>query len=121
MTPHRLPSILTSPPSLAPLPEAADTTVVVEEACAAWLAKSPSADTRSNYTRDLKQFLIFLKLPPDRPAGLLGVRPAQVSAWRDARHTRTGRRVVPGRAGRVPPGRDFGRPDGHGGEGISHG
>jgi hypothetical protein len=29
----------------------------IAKACQAWLMKSPSPDTRSNYERDIKQFL----------------------------------------------------------------
>src|SRR5437763_1751970 len=53
------------------------------EACAAWLARSPSLDTRSNYARDLRQFVAFVGLPPDDPQHLAGVLPRHVAAWRD--------------------------------------
>src|SRR5437899_545881 len=53
------------------------------EACHAWLAKSPSKDTRSNYARDVKQFLTFIGADPSHLEVLAAVRPAQVAAWRD--------------------------------------
>lgn len=56
----------------------------MQEACAAWLARSPSLYTRDNYARDLQQFCLFLSLPPEQPEQLIRVRPHQVAAWRDA-------------------------------------
>ncbi len=53
------------------------------EACRAWLAKSPSLDTRTNYARDVNQFLAFLGISPAEPERLSGVRPGYVAAWRD--------------------------------------
>src|SRR5207249_3227541 len=53
------------------------------EACAAWLARSPSMETRTNYTRDLQQFLHFVGIPHDHIEQLATVRPPQVAAWRD--------------------------------------
>src|SRR5215472_3586534 len=55
----------------------------VREACQAWLMKSPSRDTRSNYQRDLVQFLTYAGVPADRPEALTAIRPQQVAAWRD--------------------------------------
>jgi integrase/recombinase XerD len=55
----------------------------IAEAKQAWLAKSSSRDTRSNYDRDLSQFLAFAGVPPERLELLADVRPAQVAAWRD--------------------------------------
>jgi integrase/recombinase XerD len=55
----------------------------IRSACQAWLAKSPSRDTRSNYERDIKQFLAFAGISGDEPEKLAGVRPEHVSAWRD--------------------------------------
>jgi len=52
------------------------------EACNAWLARSPSAQTRDCYTRDLRQFLVFVGAP-ERLDALLSIRPAQIAAWRD--------------------------------------
>lgn len=54
------------------------------EACQAWLAKSPSMDTRSNYSRDLEQFLRFCGVAENDVAALASVRPQHVSAWRDS-------------------------------------
>lgn len=48
-----------------------------------WLVKSPSADTRSNYERDLIQFMTFIKVPPEQLEHLANVRPVHVAAWRD--------------------------------------
>lgn len=53
------------------------------EACRAWLAKSSSPDTRSNYQRDLNQFFAFVAIPPDRQDQLASVLPRQVAEWRD--------------------------------------
>ena len=55
----------------------------VADACHAWLMKSLSPDTRSNYQRDLAQFLAFAGVPADRPEALTAIRPHQVAAWRD--------------------------------------
>jgi integrase/recombinase XerD len=60
-----------------------DVATAIREACQAWLVRSPSADTRSNYARDLAQFLDFVGAPADRPEALAAVRPAHVAAWRD--------------------------------------
>lgn len=53
------------------------------EACEAWLLKSPSRDTRSNYRRDVEQFLKFVGVVPDRPEELLQIRSTQIAEWRD--------------------------------------
>jgi integrase/recombinase XerD len=58
----------------------------IAEVCRSWLARSPSHATRSNYERDLRQFLAFAGVPADRPEALAGVRPHQVAAWRDRLH-----------------------------------
>lgn len=55
----------------------------VAEACAAWLSRSPSKDTRSDYEFDLRQFLMFAGVSADRPELLTRIRPQQVAAWRD--------------------------------------
>ncbi len=68
------------------LPEQAlseDQAKQVCEACHAWLMRSASPDTRSNYDRDLRQFLAFAGIPPEEPEKLLTVRPLHVSTWRD--------------------------------------
>lgn len=53
------------------------------EARDAWLARSPSLQTRDCYGRDLRQFLAFVGATPDQLEDLVTVRPAQVAAWRD--------------------------------------
>ena len=53
------------------------------EACHAWLTKSPSKDTRTNYAHDLRQFLAFVGFPADRPELLATIRPQHVAEWRD--------------------------------------
>lgn len=55
----------------------------IAAACHAWLAKSSSADTRSNYERDLRQFLAFAGVPTDRADQLTEIQPQHVIAWRD--------------------------------------
>lgn len=65
-------SILTSQP-----------TTPIQEASHAWLMKSPSADTRSNYERDLGQFLVFCGFNATDVDHLANIRPHQVAAWRD--------------------------------------
>ena len=55
----------------------------IAEACQSWLLRSPSPKTRSNYDRDLRQFLAFVGVPADRPEALAAIRPHQVAAWRD--------------------------------------
>lgn len=55
----------------------------LSEARLAWLMRSPSQDTRSNYERDLGQFLTFAGFSPDDVVALASIRPHQVAAWRD--------------------------------------
>lgn len=55
----------------------------IREAYEAWLAKSPSPDTRSNYDRDVKQFVAFNRIPAGAFEQLVAIRPGQVAAWRD--------------------------------------
>ena len=55
----------------------------LSEACQAWLARSPSRDTRDNYARDLSQFRSFLRVSAEQSDWLLRVRPTHVAAWRD--------------------------------------
>jgi integrase/recombinase XerD len=55
----------------------------IEEAVRAWLTKSNSADTRSNYERDLRQFLAFHQLEEGAWEQMVTIRPGHVSAWRD--------------------------------------
>jgi integrase/recombinase XerD len=40
-------------------------------------------DTRSNYARDVHQFLTFVGIPRDQPEQLAAVLPHQVASWRD--------------------------------------
>lgn len=54
------------------------------DASQAWLARSPSFNTRHNYARDLGQFLAFLGMPADGLDSLVEVRPHHVAAWRDS-------------------------------------
>jgi len=53
------------------------------EAYDAWLSKSPSPDTKSNYKRDIRQFLDFAGFSKDRLEELCTIRPQHVNAWRD--------------------------------------
>lgn len=62
---------------------AADLRQRMTEACSAWLHRSPSDNTRSNYARDLQQFLAFVRINPGKPERLAEVRPHHVAAWRD--------------------------------------
>jgi integrase/recombinase XerD len=55
----------------------------IAQACQAWLMKSPSLDTRSNYERDIKQFLASAGISGEEPEKLPQVRPHHVAAWRD--------------------------------------
>jgi len=53
------------------------------EAYQAWLSKSPSRDTRSNYERDINQFLAFAGVPQENKEELCAIRPHHVNGWRD--------------------------------------
>ncbi len=55
----------------------------IKEASRAWLLKSPSHDTRSNYQRDLGQFLTFCGYDVNDVGKLAAIRPHHVAAWRD--------------------------------------
>jgi len=55
----------------------------MREAREAWLAKSSSVETRSNYKRDLEQFLAFAGFEYDQAEHLAAIRPQHVAAWRD--------------------------------------
>lgn len=78
-----LPFLSPNPMAAAGSPEAPALRRQIAEACHAWLMRSPSRDTRSNYARDLGQFLQFAGVPSDRPEALATIRPHQVGAWRD--------------------------------------
>ncbi len=54
------------------------------EACHAWLMRSPSQETRSNYRRDLGHFLASIGAGEGELEALAGVRPHHVAAWRDS-------------------------------------
>lgn len=54
------------------------------EAGRSWLVRSTSRSTRTNYERDLHQFLAFMQISSDRLDRLVDVRPEHVAAWRDS-------------------------------------
>jgi site-specific recombinase XerD len=58
------------------------------DACAAWLMRSPSTETRAAYAREIQQFLAFVGIAGSEPHRLSSVRPNHVSAWRDRLRTR---------------------------------
>ena len=62
---------------------AGDIRVRFTEACTAWLTRSSSIETRTAYTRELRQFLSFVGIAADELEKLATVRPPQVAAWRD--------------------------------------
>lgn len=62
---------------------AVDVRVRFTEACSAWLTRSSSVETRTAYTRELRQFLDYVGIAPDHLEKLVTVRPHQVAAWRD--------------------------------------
>lgn len=53
------------------------------QAVQAWLLRTPSIQTRENYDRDLRQFLDFCRIAPERIDELTLVRPEHVAAWRE--------------------------------------
>lgn len=55
----------------------------IGEACQAWLTRSPSAETRSGYARELGQFLLFAGIADGAWEELTRIRPSHVAAWRD--------------------------------------
>jgi integrase/recombinase XerD len=55
----------------------------ISRAVEAWLLRSTSQATRTNYAMDLGQFLDFVAAPIDALEVLVGVRPEHVAAWRD--------------------------------------
>jgi integrase/recombinase XerD len=57
--------------------------VQVTRAVEAWLLRSNSRSTRTNYAMDLSQFLDFIRAPVEALERLLAVRPESVAAWRD--------------------------------------
>jgi hypothetical protein len=48
-------------------PSITDVREQFQEACRAWLARSPSRDTCADYDWDLAQFMAFAGIPADRP------------------------------------------------------
>ncbi len=55
----------------------------MQQAVLGWLTKTPSAETRENYTRDLHQFLDFHGIARSHHDELTTVLPSHVAAWRD--------------------------------------
>lgn len=70
------------------LPTGMDLRHQIQEACQAWLTRSPSAETRSGYARDLGQFLAFAGVRDGEREALARIRPSHVAAWRDALFTK---------------------------------
>lgn len=56
---------------------------LIEEAIRGWLMRTPSRQTRSNYQRDLQQFVNFMKIDPGKLDAFTRVRPEHVAAWRE--------------------------------------
>lgn len=50
----------------------------------AWLLRTPSLRTRTEYRRDLSKFLRFSRIAADRLDELTHVRPEHVAAWRES-------------------------------------
>lgn len=71
------------PSSSAPAEAAPLLRTQIAEAHQAWLKKSQSQDTRSNYERDVKQFLAFAGIAESQLELLTRIRPEQVASWRD--------------------------------------
>ena len=55
----------------------------LKEAVDGWLQKTPSHHTRTNYRRDLEQFLRFCRIDTERLEQLVQIRPSHVATWRD--------------------------------------
>ncbi len=68
------PLINLAEPAAVTTPEALSLGDQVEEACQAWLTKSPSPATRENYQRDLQQFKMFAGIPEGEPERLVRVK-----------------------------------------------
>ena len=75
---NQLPTVNGSLPS-----QLLDLTTQLKDVYQSWLLKSPSRDTRSNYDRDVRQFLIFAGYDPAALNALPSVRPHTVAEWRD--------------------------------------
>jgi integrase/recombinase XerD len=67
-----------STPTIDPLLD-----VEFRKAFDAWAYKSPSADTRTNYKRDIFQFLEFHGYPAYDAGKLIAAKPEHVAMWRD--------------------------------------
>jgi integrase/recombinase XerD len=57
---------------------------LLAEAIRGWLMRTPSANTREDYERDLRQFLSFVKIHSEALDELSAVRPEHVAAWRES-------------------------------------
>ena len=77
---NRLPPL---PSNYGSLPTVNDLRSQLAEAVEAWRTRSPSAETRSGYTRDLNQFLRHIGIAQSAWDELPRIRPGHVSAWRD--------------------------------------
>jgi integrase/recombinase XerD len=74
------PSLVFHEHTLVALPDAR---AQMTRACQAWLQKSVSLETRSNYRRDLEQFMAFNGISDDEVERLAAVTPSHVADWRD--------------------------------------
>jgi integrase/recombinase XerD len=63
--------------------DASELQAAFAQAVQAWLLRTPSKQTRENYDRDLRQFLKFCRIEPNRIDQLMLVRPEHVAAWRE--------------------------------------
>jgi integrase/recombinase XerD len=77
---NQLPTLF---PTDGSLPVVNDLRSQLAEAVAAWLTRSPSAETRSGYTRDLNRFLKHAGITEGAWEELPRIRPGHVAAWRD--------------------------------------
>lgn len=76
----RLPILTPNPGSL---PAVNDLRSQLGEAVGAWLTRSPSAETRAGYARDLNRFLRHVGIAAGAWDELPRIRPGDVAAWRD--------------------------------------
>jgi integrase/recombinase XerD len=74
------PTVFTPPDSL---PAVNDLRSQLAEAVNAWLTRSPSAETRTGYARDLSRFLRHAGIPDEGWDQLPRIRPGHVAAYRD--------------------------------------
>ena len=75
-----LPYLSTNPLHDLDSPDARALRRQIAEACHAWLMRSPSRDTRTNYTCDLGQFLQFAGVPSHRPEALAATWCGRIAA-----------------------------------------